>query len=132
MRRVTVCALLTAGAMLVPASAQARTRQVSCGETITTSTTLAANVTNCPDPGIVIGADDVTLDLNGHTVGGNGTGVGIEDTAGHSGVTIEGGTVTGFDVGVVVADAGDTRVRAVSAQAGSPASSWSPRARFAS
>jgi nitrous oxidase accessory protein NosD len=113
-----VCALLAAGAMVAPANAQARTRHVSCGETITTDTTLAADVTNCPDDAIVIGGDDVTLDLNGHTVGGKGTGVGIDDTAGHSGVTIESGTVTGFDVGVVVADAGETRVTALSAQGG--------------
>lgn len=118
MRRVTVWGLLAAGALLLPAGAQARTRQVSCGETITTSTTLAADVTDCAGEGLVIGADDVTLDLNGHTVGGNGSGVGIEDTAGRSGVTIEGGTVKGFDVGVDVANADHTGVTAVSAQGG--------------
>src|SRR5436190_5635500 len=46
---------------------------VSCGDTITTDTTLHRNLVNCPNNGIVIGADNVTLDLNYHTIDGTGT-----------------------------------------------------------
>jgi hypothetical protein len=52
-------------------SADAKTAvPVSCGETITTDTKLANDLSDCPQDGIVIGADDITLDLNGHTIDG--------------------------------------------------------------
>jgi hypothetical protein len=44
---------------------------VSCGDTITADTTLDTDLVDCPNNGIVIGADDITLDLNGHTIDGN-------------------------------------------------------------
>ena len=45
---------------------------VECGDTITADTTLDSDLTGCPNNGIVIGADDITLDLNGHTISGDG------------------------------------------------------------
>src|SRR5438309_12014566 len=41
-----------------------------CGTVITKDTTLQADITGCTGDGLVIGADHVTLDLNGHTVSG--------------------------------------------------------------
>ena len=52
-------------------SAMARPPDPNCGETITANTTLYADLTDCPNEGIVIGADDVTLDLNGHSIDGD-------------------------------------------------------------
>ena len=49
---------------------------MSCGATVTTDTKLTSDLLNCPDNGIVIGAGDITLDLNGHTVSGDGEPVG--------------------------------------------------------
>ena len=85
---------------------------LGCGDTIIADTTLDRDLTDCPDNGIVIGADDITLDLNGHTISGDGepvrrcprdricdVGVGIDD---HTGVTIRGGSVRGFALGVGV------------------------------
>ena len=46
---------------------------VSCGDTITADTTLDSDLIDCPNNGIVIGADDITLDLNGHRIDGDGT-----------------------------------------------------------
>jgi len=80
---------------------------------------------NCPNEGIVIGADNITLDLNGHSVGGDGTpvpscpngascDVGIDNSVGHIGVTIKGGSVQGFDVGVLVVGASDNRIQRIS------------------
>ena len=45
---------------------QASASPVSCGDTITTDTTLHHNLVNCPNNGIIIGADNITLDLNYH------------------------------------------------------------------
>jgi hypothetical protein len=82
---------------------------VSCGQTLTHSVKLASNLTNCPDDGLVIGADNITVDLNGHTIDGVVTktfdcevgpqgpsGEGIQNDAGYDGLTIEGGTVQQF------------------------------------
>ena len=71
---------------------------------ITTNTTLDRNLLNCPHDGIVIGADNITLRLAGHTVdgvrasGSAGVRVGV-----HRGVTVTGpGSVTEFAAGIVV------------------------------
>jgi hypothetical protein len=45
---------------------------VTCGDVITTDTTLDSDLLDCPGHGIVIGAPGITLDLNGHTVDGDG------------------------------------------------------------
>jgi parallel beta-helix repeat protein len=108
-----LCAALVMAAFLVPGRGQAQASEVSCGATITTNTRLDSDVTNCPSNGIVIGADNITLDLDGHTVGGDGVpagscfeegvcDLGISNSAGHAGVTIKGGAVRGFDVGISV------------------------------
>jgi parallel beta-helix repeat protein len=111
--RAMILALVVAG-FAVLGSGQALASQVSCGDTITTNTTLDSDLANCPNNGIVIGAANITLDLNGHTIDGNGTpvdpcpegescDVGVDNSAGHSGVTVKGGSVRQFSVGVLVA-----------------------------
>ncbi len=50
---------------------------------------------------MVIGADGVTVDLNGHTIEGTGLGVGIRNN-GHDDVTIRNGTLRQFDYGIVL------------------------------
>jgi parallel beta-helix repeat protein len=90
--------------------AQALASHVACGEKITSDTTLDNNLKNCPDNGIVIGADGVTLDLNGHFIDGDGTDTqGCSDTefcdvgvvgAGRDGTTVHDGSIRGFAVGV--------------------------------
>jgi hypothetical protein len=54
-------------------SAKGGKGQPKCGDTITTDTTLHKNLVDCPNNGIVIGADKITLDLNGHLIDGDGT-----------------------------------------------------------
>jgi hypothetical protein len=92
-----VAAALVAGALAAPASQASAPLQ--CGATITKSTKLTRDLTNCHGVGIRIGADAITLDLNGHTVAAaakrNPTAHGILNV-GHDGVTIKGGTVKGF------------------------------------
>ncbi len=93
---------------------------VSCGDTITADTTLDSDLVDCPNNGIVIGADRITLDLNGHTVDGNGKLVkkcpknqpcdlGLVND-GHDGVTVRNGSVREFATGVFVGRARQNRV----------------------
>jgi parallel beta-helix repeat protein len=128
--RLSTCAALATLAVLIftgTPNAQATVRgqpalasSVSCGKTITTDTKLDRDLVNCPNNGIVVAADDVTLDLNGHVIDSDGTeftacppdepcDIGIVDLD-HHGVTIKGGTVREFAVGVVVVGASDSRV----------------------
>jgi Right handed beta helix region len=93
---------------------------VSCGDTIVADTTLDSDLVNCPNNGIVIGADDVTLDLNGHGIDGDGelTEGCAEDAIcdagvvneGHARVTIRHGSVRQFGLGVLVGGARKTRL----------------------
>lgn len=89
---------LAAGAQPPPAST------VQCGEVITEHTVLADDVGPCQDNGIVVGADRIRLDLNGHRVfgtpdAGDGAGVLVRQ---RTGVRVTGGTVSGFDAGVAI------------------------------
>ena len=79
MRRAVL--VITAGLALalLPAGV-ARANHVACGDTITADTTLDSDLTNCPGDGLVIGAGSITLDLNGHTIDGDGGDIGIRDS----------------------------------------------------
>jgi parallel beta-helix repeat protein len=111
--RVFAVALLVAGAAVVGAG-PAVARTLGCGEVITVDTRLDGDLVDCPDEGLVIGADDITLDLNGHTIDGDAVSpascpvegqvcdVGVDNSAGHRGVTVRGGSIQQFTAGVVV------------------------------
>jgi parallel beta-helix repeat protein len=116
--RATHLSIIAATALslgLAPVAYASKTVHVSCGQTITKDTRLANDLTDCPNNGLVIGADDITLDLNGHTIDGDGAvdayDLGIDNTAGHDGVTIQHGAVREFVEGVLVAGAAENRVR---------------------
>jgi parallel beta-helix repeat protein len=116
-----------AGAAFSPSAARVRRSQshVRCGDTITADTTLDGDLVDCPNNGIVIGADDITLDLNGHVIDGDGTpaagcdpevefcdnGVAI---GGHDGVTVMHGSVREFANGVGVESARHARLLGIS------------------
>jgi parallel beta-helix repeat protein len=102
-------------AVLGLSAGQASANHVQCGDTITQDTTLDSDLIGCPGDGIVIGADGVTLDLNGHTVSGRpptGTYWGIV-SIGHAGVTIKNGTVKDFDYGIEIYGASRSHVLGV-------------------
>jgi parallel beta-helix repeat protein len=111
--------------MLTVPGGEAIASHVSCGDTITADTTLDSDLVDCPNNGIVIGADDITLDLNGHTIDVNGA---LEDPCpenqfcdvgvlndGHDGVTVRNGSVREFASGVLVGRARRNRVVDISA-----------------
>jgi parallel beta-helix repeat protein len=98
--------------MLIWGAGAAAALTVSCGQVINSSTTVSNDLTNCPGPGLVIGADNITLDLNGHTIDGDGgseardigvangivysTGSGVFEEPAHSGVTVRNGAIREF------------------------------------
>jgi hypothetical protein len=91
---------------------------LGCGQVVTTSTTLTSDVGPCTNNGIIVGADNIVLNLGGHHVFGTpqpGDGAGVL-VAGRHGVTVLNGTVTDFDGGVVIANGGNNTVRAVTAR----------------
>ena len=126
---VVIGAVLLAGTTAVPALATSPDSPTasapSCGDTITVSTTLHSDLINCPGNGIVIGADNITLNLNGHFLTGAGVSstcapdkdcdTGVDNLAGHTGVIILGGTIQGFRFGVRARGVHDNLVRHVSA-----------------
>ena len=118
--------------VLVLNAGQALATHVGCGDIITQNTTLDSDLIDCPRHGIVIGADNITLDLNGHTIDGDDSlfepcpvdepcdaGIansGIRDGVpvngeGFSGVTIKNGFVRDFpEEGVFITHTSANRV----------------------
>jgi parallel beta-helix repeat protein len=62
-------AVLAATAVPAPARV-AGARPLRCGDAVMRDTTLTADLSNCRGTGLVLGADGITLDLNGHTITG--------------------------------------------------------------
>src|SRR4029077_1783141 len=69
------------------------------GATLTKSTALTADLVHCPRPGLVIGADGITVNLAGHTISGTNA-PGSEGIAndGHAATRILAGRITDFRV----------------------------------
>ena len=91
-------------ALFAVTAAPAYASHVGCGSLITTDTTLDSDVGPCAGDGLIVAADDVALDLGGHTVSGAGTGAGVR-VARHTGVEVTGGTIEGFHTGLVLDEA---------------------------
>ncbi len=90
----TAMVLVLVGAPMVVQAAH-----VACGDFLVADTTLDADLI-CPGPGLHIAANNVTLDLGGHTLKGTGTEhIGVFNL-GFDGVTIKNGTIDGFFIGV--------------------------------
>jgi Right handed beta helix region len=87
-----------------PSPSPTNTVRIPCGATLTSSTTLTQDM-HCNGNALIIGADDVTLDLGGHTVGGSGSGAGITLSGTGkplAGAVVENGTVSGFSDGLLI------------------------------
>jgi parallel beta-helix repeat protein len=121
---VPLAALAATGATALGGGPAPPASALSCGDTITADTTLTGDLVDCPSNGLVIGADDITLDLNGHTVAGDGTPVercpedepcdiGVVND-GHDRITVRNGSVSDFASGVFLGRARHNRVLNVS------------------
>ncbi len=102
-----VVALLTLGGTAVigsPASAG----HLTCGSTVTASTTLDSDLLNCPGNGLIVTASNIVLDLGGRTISGRtDTNTTANEFAGIrlrqvNNVTVRNGTITNFDAGIVL------------------------------
>ena len=72
---------LLAATIVVPVASATGASSPACGDVVTTNVTLAKSLKGCAS-GLVVGADNVTIDLNGYAIKGlaNGTGTGIDVT----------------------------------------------------
>lgn len=99
-RLMPIVAALTVWLSLGPAAAFA------CGLTVTEDITLSADLLGCEGDGLIVAADGVTIDLNGHSI----VGYRKERTAGIraigvSDLTIKNGTVAAFERGIYLYNA---------------------------
>ncbi len=97
----TLIAAIILAAIALPATASAaKGPALTCGTTVFTDVTLKQDI-DCSaggDGGLTVGADDITIDLNGHSITGAGATDGYEgiENAGFDRVTIKNGTIAAF------------------------------------
>jgi parallel beta-helix repeat protein len=105
-------------ALILAFGAEGRTtvaQSVSCGDTITQSVKLTADL-HCPtSDGLDIGANHVTIDLGGHTIFGVSPYNGVADN-GYPYATIKNGTIDGFINAVYLHAAPHTAVTGIAAR----------------
>jgi len=110
-----LAAAMVAGLATMGAS-PADAATVTCGQVVTSSIKLDADLVDCPGDGLIVGASDITIDLNGHTIDGvspadYGGGFGIIVRAPHHGVKVVNGTVQEFSFGVWLDRSDDNHLR---------------------
>jgi parallel beta-helix repeat protein len=114
--RIAVTMLALVGTLsLATSTASAHTPIAAhCGDIVSQNVRLADDLTACPADGLVIGADNIAVDLNGHTVsaagGSSASGI-LAD--GHRRVRVFNGKVTGFAIGIFLSGASESRVAGV-------------------
>jgi hypothetical protein len=95
-----VAALFAVAALASVAGSGAAAQTLQCGAVVTSDVTLEASLTGC-STGLVVGADGVTIDLNGFSIEGVGAGGGSGiDVSLRSNVTIKNGRIRGFRSGI--------------------------------
>jgi parallel beta-helix repeat protein len=99
---VTSLALLAMGLLGGGTQAYAVPPPVACGALVMQNIKLLADVGPCPGDGLVVAANGVSINLNGHKVFATqrlNIGIRLENV---SNVSVVGGTVGGFDTGVLI------------------------------
>ena len=104
-------------AAIAGAAQAAPTTSPACGDVVTSDVRLTSDLV-CPATGLVVGADGIVIDLNGHSIEGPCcfspgafTTVGIDDGGGYDRLRIVDGTVTGFGTGIRFEDVRHSAVR---------------------
>ncbi|MFQ6029511.1 MAG: hypothetical protein ACE5Q6_18700, partial [Dehalococcoidia bacterium] len=112
--KLAVLIVLVAAVSLTALGDQrAQAGHLSCGDVLTAGThTLDADLT-CAGVGLKVGADGVTIDLNGYKLSGDGSNFGIDDTSttpggGFNDRTVKDGTIEGFSNGARLYKPGGT------------------------
>lgn len=94
----------------------ATTSVLECGSVVTHDVRLTCDLVGCAGNGLIVGADGVDIDLNGHSISGAGpfeslSGVDIDA---FERVRIRGGKITDFSRGVLGYDADGVRIERLS------------------
>jgi len=76
-------------------------RTATCGGSVVEDLRLEEDL-SCPGDGLIVGADGININLNGHTITGAGVGNGIT-VRGRERFSIFGGTIQGFVTGILIA-----------------------------
>ena len=107
---------IAAAFLLAPCLPPAAEANPACGEVLTTDTTLTGDMT-CAGTALRIGADGITVNLNGYMITGDGVTVGAAGVrnAGYNGVTIENGTITNFFFGIYLNGASGNTIQLITA-----------------
>jgi hypothetical protein len=108
--KATVIVTVAASFLTLTPPAQARGR-VHCGQRIKHSITLHRNLHNCRGDGLVVRANNITVNLNGHTIDGRGrrSTAGVRIT-GYHGVTVTRGVIRQFGKGIWLVRADDDKI----------------------
>lgn len=91
--------LVVVGLLLAPVS---MTASDLCGTTILADLKLDEDL-SCTGDGLIVGADGIKIDLNGHTIAGSGSGIGVTLRSRHD-VVVHGGTITDFVTGIFISN----------------------------
>ncbi|PJB19536.1 hypothetical protein CO115_02730, partial [Candidatus Falkowbacteria bacterium CG_4_9_14_3_um_filter_36_9] len=88
----------------------------ACGDTVTASTTLSSDLT-CTGHGLVVGANNITIDGAGYTITGDGGAAdhGINNVSGYDNINVENLSVTGFNKGIYFNNVTNSTIQNVTA-----------------
>jgi parallel beta-helix repeat protein len=113
-RSAVVVAAIAAVMSLSAGQAGAGPTTVVCGQVITQNTHVGNDLSNCPGDGLVIGANNIKIDLGGHLIDGDAvnapTDDGIDNTGGFDNVKIDHGTIQQFQQGVSLVGATKNKI----------------------
>ncbi len=100
--RLFIVLAVLAGALTLGPASRAAPVNLTCGQPVTTSVVLGNNLEDCPAAGLVVAANGITIDLNGHRISAATASAspGIDNLVGSTDVTIKNGTIDNFDTGV--------------------------------
>ena len=111
----TAAALLLLAPSGPTSTARAATGEAAleCGSVVTHDVRLSRDLRDCTGNGLVVGADDVDIDLNGHLISGTGPFVSLSgiDIDAHSSVRVHNGRIADFSRGVLGYDADHAHVK---------------------
>ena len=102
-RTMPIAAIVAFSLSLLTAPDVTEAAHLSCGDSIMSNTELDADL-DCEfsgTPGLIIAANNVTIDLNSFTITGGVSSIGVQ-SLGFDNVKIENGTIKGFFFGVFV------------------------------
>jgi parallel beta-helix repeat protein len=125
-----LCALTLIAVAIAVGASPAAAESVGCGYVVTQDFKLENDLVDCPGNGLVVGADGITLDLNGHTVAGRFEGDncstaclgqnGVDNSRGFDRVKVVNGTIRSFDHAVHLVDSTGNMLQKLAIEASGP------------